>query len=106
MPEILQTIIDYVVYYKVEAIASVILIALAFLRKHYDNNVMIAAFIRFTQNQIAEVLERTEDEEAGKPQKRGALKKAATRRKIRGDIAKKARRANRGKGKGSKKGGK
>jgi hypothetical protein len=109
MPEFIQTLIDYVVYYKLEAIASIILLALACLRKHYDNNVMIAAFIRFTQDQVAEKLEEQEanlaEIEGTEHKTPGALKKAARRRKVRRELAKKARRANRGTGKGSKKGG-
>jgi hypothetical protein len=109
MLELYHTLVEWVVYYRLELIGAAILSALFLLRKRYATNMMVAAFIRFTQDQVVDAMETAsaaEDAEDGKTHRKpGAVKKAAQRRKIRADLAKRARKANRGKGKGSKKSG-
>jgi hypothetical protein len=109
MLELYHTLLEWVVYYRLELIGGAVLAALFFLRKRYATNMMVAAFIRFTQDQVVDAMEKAEVEDsidAGKKHRKpSAVKKAAQRRKIRADLAKRARKANRGKGKGSKKAG-
>ena len=62
MPEILQTAIDWLVYYKLEAIASVILLALAALKKRLaDGDLDLAAFYDGLEEVLRAYLAATRD---------------------------------------------
>jgi hypothetical protein len=87
--------VTYFIDFKLEIYAGVALTALYFLKRQYQNNEMLAGFIRFTTERIAAAMEA----DPGVPEvsaEAPTSKKAALRRKVRRELAARARKSNRG----------
>jgi hypothetical protein len=92
---------EHIVFFRLEILGAAFLIGLEILRRKHKDNKVIAAFVRFMQEQIIEQMKAANvadksDTPGGRRKMRRAINK-----KIRKE-AKKARKVNRGSGKGSK----
>jgi hypothetical protein len=100
--QLLQLIVDF----QWEIVSALGLVVLYFLKRRYDQNVLVASFIRHTQNAIADAMETEEPPPANENRALKQLRRAATKAKVRRELARRARKAarkkNRGTGKGSK----
>jgi hypothetical protein len=101
MTELFVAISLFYAAWKVEIFVGLFLLALPILKRKYDNNTMIGGMIQMTTERIAQAMES--DDPTSHP--RDKRSKKARRRKVRGDLAKAARKANRGTSKGNKNGG-
>ena len=88
---------EYIVFFRLEILAGVVLVALGLLKRRYDSNVVIAGYIKAASDAIAQSMS---DKAGGNPADTST--RAKRRRKVRRGLAKQARKANRGKTKGNK----
>jgi hypothetical protein len=87
----MEFVLGFWLAWKFEIIGAAIVLMVPFLKKHYDNNVIVATFLK----QGLEVLASRMEEE--NPAATTNSAKTRHRKKIRKDLAKAARKANRGK---------
>jgi Na+/glutamate symporter len=91
--------ITWLVTWKVELWCSAVLIALVVFKKKYDDNVVVAGYLKQAIDAVATQLEKAPEVDE-KDLKRSAKKKR--RRDVRTKIAREARKANRASKKGKK----
>lgn len=102
----LDQVLSFLADFQWEILAGFGLVLLYLVKRRYDNNVLIAGFIRATQNAIADAMEQDSPPPPTENAATRQLRRAATKAKVRRELARRARKAarkaNRGTGKGSK----
>jgi hypothetical protein len=96
----IETLVLFYAAWKIEIFIGLFVLALPFLKRRYDNNTLIGSMIQLTTERIAQAME-TDPENHPRDKK----SKVQRRKKVRNDLAKAARKANRGTSKGNKNGG-
>lgn len=94
--QLLQLIADF----QWEIVSALGLVLLYFLKRRYDQNVLVASFIRHTQNAIADAMEQDNPPPADENAATKQLRRAATKAKVRRELARRARKASRKKNRG------